>query len=106
MVNGQGLGRCDSAAHGTLECGGVGAFDVVAGRGKALKSEQALVCKTAEEAIAIYRECKAYEDAGAFAVEIEVVPEEVATEISSRVRSSRTCSTRDMVPSGLARLRR
>lgn len=43
------------------------------------------VGKTAKEAVAIYRECKAYEDAGAFAVEIEVVPEEVATEISSRM---------------------
>lgn len=43
------------------------------------------VGKTADQALAIYRECQAYEAAGAFAVEIEVVPEEVATEISSRM---------------------
>jgi 3-methyl-2-oxobutanoate hydroxymethyltransferase len=40
---------------------------------------------TAESAIALYNECRAYQDAGAFAVEIEVVPEEVATAISQRL---------------------
>jgi 3-methyl-2-oxobutanoate hydroxymethyltransferase len=44
------------------------------------------VGKTAETAFALYEECKAYEAAGAFAVEIEVVPVEVATEISKRVK--------------------
>lgn len=43
------------------------------------------VGKTAEDALALFDEVKAYENAGAFAVEIEVVPEEVATEISRRV---------------------
>ncbi|PZQ97046.1 MAG: 3-methyl-2-oxobutanoate hydroxymethyltransferase [Cereibacter sphaeroides] len=43
------------------------------------------VGKTAESALALYEEVKAYENAGAFAVEIEVVPVEVATEISKRV---------------------
>lgn len=43
------------------------------------------VGKTVEEAVALFRECQAYEAAGAFAVEIEVVPEEVATEISRRM---------------------
>src|SRR5690606_35673978 len=43
------------------------------------------VGKTAEEALRLYREVKAYESAGAFAVEIEVVPAEVASEISKRV---------------------
>jgi 3-methyl-2-oxobutanoate hydroxymethyltransferase len=43
------------------------------------------VGKTADAAIALYEECKAYEAAGAFAVEIEVVPVEVATEISKRL---------------------
>jgi 3-methyl-2-oxobutanoate hydroxymethyltransferase len=43
------------------------------------------VGKTAEQAIALFEECKAYEKAGAFAVEIEVVPVEVATEISKRL---------------------
>jgi 3-methyl-2-oxobutanoate hydroxymethyltransferase len=44
------------------------------------------VGKTAEDALRLYREVKAYESAGAFAfaVEIEVVPEAVATEISRR----------------------
>lgn len=42
------------------------------------------VGKTAADALRLYREVKAYESAGAFAVEIEVVPEEVATEISRR----------------------
>jgi 3-methyl-2-oxobutanoate hydroxymethyltransferase len=43
------------------------------------------VGKTADAALALYEECKAYEKAGAFAVEIEVVPIEVATEISKRL---------------------
>lgn len=43
------------------------------------------VGKTADQALALYRECQVYEAAGAFAVEIEVVPEEVATEISRRM---------------------
>jgi 3-methyl-2-oxobutanoate hydroxymethyltransferase len=43
------------------------------------------VGKTAATALALYEECKAYEKAGAFAVEIEVVPVEVASEISKRV---------------------
>ena len=44
------------------------------------------VGKTADAALALYEECKAYEDAGAFAVEIEVVPVEVASEISKRLK--------------------
>jgi 3-methyl-2-oxobutanoate hydroxymethyltransferase len=44
------------------------------------------VGKTAESALALFGECKAYEEAGAFAVEIEVVPVEVATEISKRLK--------------------
>ena len=43
------------------------------------------VGKTAEDALRLFDEVKAYENAGAFAVEIEVVPPEVATEISKRV---------------------
>lgn len=43
------------------------------------------VGKTAEQALKLYDEVRAYEDAGAFALEIEVVPAEVASEISSRV---------------------
>ncbi|WP_380058068.1 3-methyl-2-oxobutanoate hydroxymethyltransferase [Falsihalocynthiibacter sp. SS001] len=43
------------------------------------------VGKTAEAAIALYHECRAYQEAGAFAVEIEVVPVEVATEICKRL---------------------
>ena len=43
------------------------------------------VGKTAESALRLFKEVKAYEAAGAFAVEIEVVPVEVATEISKRV---------------------
>ena len=43
------------------------------------------VGKTADQALALYHECLAYEAAGAFAVEIEVVPVEVASEISRRV---------------------
>ena len=44
------------------------------------------VGKTAEQALALLAECQAYEDAGAFAVEIEVVPEAVAAEISRRMK--------------------
>ncbi len=43
------------------------------------------VGKTATAAFAMLDEVRAYEAAGAFAVEIEVVPVEVATEISRRV---------------------
>lgn len=43
------------------------------------------VGKTADAALALLEEVRAYEAAGAFAVEIEVVPAEVATEISQRV---------------------
>ena len=43
------------------------------------------VGKTAKEAIALFEECRRYQDAGAFAVEIEVVPVEVATAISQRL---------------------
>jgi len=43
------------------------------------------VGKTAKSAISLFRECQAYQDAGAIAVEIEVVPEQVATEISKRL---------------------
>lgn len=42
------------------------------------------VGKTADQAVRIYREIKAFESAGAFAVEIEVVPHRVASEISRR----------------------
>jgi 3-methyl-2-oxobutanoate hydroxymethyltransferase len=42
------------------------------------------VAKTAEGAIALLDDVRAYEAAGAFAVEIEVVPVEVASEISRR----------------------
>ncbi len=43
------------------------------------------VGKTAESALRLYEECRAYEEAGAIAVEIEVVPAQVATEISRRM---------------------
>lgn len=43
------------------------------------------VGKTAKSALEVYREVLAYQDAGAIAVEMEVVPERVATEISKRV---------------------
>ena len=43
------------------------------------------VGKTAEAALIMLEEVRAYEAAGAFAVEIEVVPVEVASEISRRV---------------------
>ncbi len=44
------------------------------------------VGKTAESAAALMDEVRAYEDAGAFAVEIEVVPVEVAAAISARTK--------------------
>jgi 3-methyl-2-oxobutanoate hydroxymethyltransferase len=43
------------------------------------------VGKRADQALALLNEVRAYESAGAFAVEIEVVPEAVATAISQRV---------------------
>ena len=44
------------------------------------------VGKTAKEALALFDECRRYQEAGAFAVEIEVVPVEVAAAISARLR--------------------
>jgi len=43
------------------------------------------VGKTAASALALFHECRRYREAGAFAVEIEVVPVEVATAISQRL---------------------
>jgi 3-methyl-2-oxobutanoate hydroxymethyltransferase len=42
------------------------------------------VGKTAEEALQLFKQIKSYEDAGAIAVELEVVPVEVAIELSKR----------------------
>ena len=42
------------------------------------------VGKTADSAMKIFEACKGYEEAGAFGVEIEVVPPEVTAEISKR----------------------
>ena len=42
------------------------------------------VGKSADQAVKLYEECLGYERAGAIAVEIEVVPHEVATEIRKR----------------------
>ena len=42
------------------------------------------VGKTAEEALQLFKQIKSYEDAGAIAIELEVVPVEVATELSKR----------------------
>ncbi len=44
------------------------------------------VGKTADDALAIFERAKAYEDAGAIAIEVELVPQEVAAEISGRLR--------------------
>lgn len=43
------------------------------------------VGKSAKDAFALFDECRRYQDAGAVAVEIEVVPVEVATAISERL---------------------
>ena len=40
--------------------------------------------KTGDEAAQVYRHTMEYEDAGAIGVEMEIVPEQVATEISKR----------------------
>jgi 3-methyl-2-oxobutanoate hydroxymethyltransferase len=41
--------------------------------------------KTAAEALQIYRDTRAYDEAGAIAVEMEIVPHRVASEIAKRV---------------------
>ena len=43
------------------------------------------VGKTADEALRIFEQAKAYEDAGAIAIEVELVPQEIAAEISKRL---------------------
>ncbi len=42
------------------------------------------VGKTADSAMAVYERCKRYEEAGAFGVEIEVVPPEVTAQIAKK----------------------
>ncbi len=42
------------------------------------------VGKTLDEAVWVYREIKSFENAGAYAVEVEVIPEALLTEISKR----------------------
>ncbi|MEM8976223.1 MAG: 3-methyl-2-oxobutanoate hydroxymethyltransferase [Pseudomonadota bacterium] len=42
------------------------------------------VGKTLDEAVWVYREIKSFENAGAYAVEVEVIPEELLTEITKR----------------------
>ncbi|MFZ9232300.1 MAG: 3-methyl-2-oxobutanoate hydroxymethyltransferase [Ilumatobacteraceae bacterium] len=44
------------------------------------------VGRTADEALRVYRECVDLENAGAIAAEIEVVPPEVASEVSKRLK--------------------
>jgi 3-methyl-2-oxobutanoate hydroxymethyltransferase len=44
------------------------------------------VGKTAASAIEVYERCRRYEEAGAFGVEIEVVPAEVTAEIAKHTR--------------------
>jgi 3-methyl-2-oxobutanoate hydroxymethyltransferase len=44
------------------------------------------VGRTADEALRVYRECIDLENAGAIAAEIEVVPPEVASEVSKRLK--------------------
>ena len=44
------------------------------------------VGKTIEEALWVYRQIRAFEEAGAWAVEVEVVPAELLKQISSRTR--------------------
>ncbi|MEM7256624.1 MAG: 3-methyl-2-oxobutanoate hydroxymethyltransferase, partial [Pseudomonadota bacterium] len=43
------------------------------------------VGRTADQALQVYRECKDFESAGAFALEMEVIPAQVAAEITQRV---------------------
>jgi 3-methyl-2-oxobutanoate hydroxymethyltransferase len=44
------------------------------------------VGKTADEALQVYRDVLAYQEAGAIAVEMEIVPHRVAAEIAKRVK--------------------
>ncbi|MFN5394478.1 MAG: 3-methyl-2-oxobutanoate hydroxymethyltransferase, partial [Planctomycetota bacterium] len=44
------------------------------------------VGKTLDEALWVFRQIRAFEDAGAWAVEVEVVPAELLAQISSRTR--------------------
>lgn len=67
--------------HGLPVCGHVGLIPSKATWTGGFKA----VGKTLASAQLVYNQCKALEAAGAFAVEIEVVPVEVATEISRRV---------------------
>jgi len=62
----------------------VGHVGLVPSRASSLGGFRA-IGTTADTAWQVYQDCVAHEEAGAIAVEIEVVPEEVATEISRRM---------------------
>ncbi len=77
-----GLGTVEYLAHEHIPV--VGHVGLVPSRATWTGGMKA-VAKTVEGAMALLEEVRAYEAAGAFAVEIEVVPVEVASAISRRV---------------------
>ena len=80
--SGNTLSRFEAMANVGINCGGhVGLVPVRASREGGLKAEG----KTLDEAVRIYEDTLAYQNAGAVIVEMEVVAADIAAEISKRV---------------------
>jgi 3-methyl-2-oxobutanoate hydroxymethyltransferase len=80
--SGNTLSRFEAMANVGINCGGhVGLVPIRASREGGIGARG----KTLDQAIRIYEETVAYQDAGAVIVEMECVAAEIATEISTRV---------------------
>ena len=80
--SGNTLSRFEAMANVGINCGGhVGLVPARASREGGLKAKG----KTLDEAVRIYEDTLAYQNAGAVIVEMEVVAADIATEISKRV---------------------
>ena len=80
--SGNTLSRFEAMASVGLNCGGhVGLVPIRASRDGGIRA----MGKTLDEAVRIYREVIAYQEVGAVAVEMELVAEDIAAEITSRV---------------------
>lgn len=80
--SGNTIGRFEAMASVGIACGGhVGLVPIRASREGGLGARG----KTLEEAVRIYEDTRAYQEAGAVIVEMECVAEDIAAEISKRV---------------------
>ena len=82
VYTGQSCDRVQAMAREKIPC--IGHVGYVPYRSSWYGGPRA-IGKTADEAIQVYRDTLAYQEAGAIAVEMEIVPHRVASEIAKRV---------------------